>query len=179
MGLVIASAVKGEVMRLLIVLGITTLVSFAGASALLAQTIQQPGQLGVSLQVQSGAEAEQYSSAVVTKTTVATVADNPHDRVANRLWIASLVSAAAGTSLDAATSWRQWEGNGLLASSDGRFGAKGLALKAGLAGALIVPQICLRHHKNLRASFTAANFAEAGVFTGVSIHNLQVRSSSN
>lgn len=114
-------------MRLLIVLGITSLVSYGGASTLLAQAVQQPGQLGVSLQVQSGAQAEQYSSVVVSKTTVASVADDPHERFANRLWITSLVSVVAGSSLDAATSWHQWEGNGLLASSDGRFGAKGLA----------------------------------------------------
>jgi hypothetical protein len=46
----------------------------------------------------------------------------------NRLWVASLVAVAAASGLDAATSWGKYEGNSMLASSDGRFGAKGLTI---------------------------------------------------
>ena len=78
---------------------------------------------------------------------------------------------AAGTGADAATSWHKRESNGLLASSDGTFGAKGLAIKAGLAAGLLVPQILFRKHTDLRTAFTVGNFAQAGIFTGVAIHN--------
>ena len=69
---------------------------------------------------------------------------------------------AAGTGADAATSWHKSESNGLLASSDGTFGAKGLGIKAGLAGGLLLPQILFRKHKDLRTAFTVGNFAQAG-----------------
>jgi hypothetical protein len=44
--------------------------------------------------------------------------------------------------------------------------------------AVIVPQLLFRHHRNLRGKFTLCNFVEAGVFTGVSLHNLTIASPS-
>ena len=69
----------------------------------------------------------------------------------------------------------KYEGNPLLASSDGKFGERGIAIKAGIAAAVLVPQVLLvRKHKDLRSKFAIANFVEAGVFSGVAVHNLGI-----
>jgi hypothetical protein len=68
------------------------------------------------------------------------------------------------------------EGNALLASSNGTFGARGVAVKAGLEAVSVIPQICMRRHKDMKGMFTMVNFGEAGIFAGVAVHNLQVRS---
>ena len=165
-------------MKLPVILMVTALMSLAGSSRLSAQTVSQPGQLGASLQARYGADVEQYSSPM-PKTTVANVSPDRHDRLMNRLWVVSMVSALAGTSLDAVSSWGQREGNAFLASSDGRFEAKGVVIKGAFAAALVVPQICLRRHKDLKGPFAAGNFTEAGIFAAVSAHNFQLRSAGN
>lgn len=90
------------------------------------------------------------------------------------LWLASLAAVGASTSMDAATSWGKFEGNSVLASTDGRFGGKGLALKAALAGGIILPQVLLRRHRDLRKTFTLANLGAAALFSTATIHNLGV-----
>jgi hypothetical protein len=93
----------------------------------------------------------------------------------NRLWVASLFAVAAASGMDAATSWGKYEGNSLLASSDGRFGAKGVAIKAGLGAAALIPQIFfMRNHKQLRSRLAITNFAEAAVFSGIAVHNMGI-----
>ena len=97
-----------------------------------------------------------------------------HERNVNRLWVASLLAVAASTSMDAATSWGKREGNGFLASSDGTFGVRGIGIKAGMLAGVVAPQLLFRHHKELKAKFAIGNLFEAGIFTGVSVHNLGV-----
>jgi hypothetical protein len=110
------------------------------------------------------------SSFLAPRISIANVEDR-HEQRLKYLWIASIFAMAAGTGADAATSWHKRESNGLLASSDGTFGAKGLGIKAGIAGGLLLPQILFHKHKDLRSAFTVGNFAQAGVFTGIAIHN--------
>lgn len=176
MVLVIASAIGGS-MRLAIVMGVAGLLSLGNAITLSAQTVRQPGQLDASFQVRLGTNLDAYAASAIPKTSVASV-DDKGDRFSNRLWIASLVSAAAGTSLDAVSSWGKQEGNSLLASSDGRFGGKALAIKTGSAAALIVPQIYFRKRKNLKTAFTIGNFADAAIYAALSAHNFQVRNAN-
>ncbi len=161
-------------MRLPLFLALAVLMFLSHAAMVSAQAIGQPGRLGASFQLEQGERVALYSAAIAPKVTVAGV-DDSHDRSANRLWIASMISAVAGTSLDAASSWGLREGNGLLASPNGQFGAKGLALKAGLAAGILVPQLCLRKRRGLKRAFTVGNFAQAALFTSVSVHNFQVR----
>lgn len=130
-------------------------------SSLPAQTISPAS---ASLSIES-------SAFVAPRISIANVEQDRHERRLKYLWIASIFAMAAGTGADAATSWHKRESNGLLASSDGTFGAKGVAIKAGLAGGLLVPQILFRKHTDLRNAFTITNFAQAGIFTGVAIHN--------
>jgi hypothetical protein len=115
------------------------------------------------------------SSVVAPSISIANVEDR-HEQRLKYLWIASIFAMAAGTGADAATSWHKKESNALLASSDGTFGPKGLGIKAGLAGGLLLPQILFRRHKDLRTAFTIGNFAQAGVFTGIAVHNMGIAS---
>jgi len=115
------------------------------------------------------------SSAIAPSISIANVEDR-HEQRLKYLWIASMFAMAAGTSADAATSWHKKESNRLLASSDGTFGPKGLGIKAGLAGGLLLPQILFRRHNDLRTAFTIGNFAQAGFFTGVAVHNMGIAS---
>lgn len=140
-----------------------------GSGALLqAQTLVQPGTLAAAF---TGPDTS--SSALPPKTTIAAVKDD-RDKTANRVWVASAFAMAAGSGFDAASSWGKREGNGLLASSNGDFGAKGLAIKAGVTAALIVPQFWLHKHRDYRTKLTVINFVNAGIFTGVAIHNLGI-----
>lgn len=106
---------------------------------------------------------------------VVQVHDRPADTV-QRIWIGSVCAALAASAADAASSWGKQESNPLLASPDGTFGARGLAIKAGIAGALLLPQWLLRRHKQLRTGFIAGNFADAAVFSAAAIHNAGISS---
>lgn len=167
-------------MKLLIFRIPAVLVLLGAAASLYAQRPMQPAQLATAsaIALPFGSDAVPASYAVASKPSIAQVED-PHDKVVNRIWIASMIAAVAGTSFDAASSWHRPESNPLLASSDGRFGAKGLGIKAGFAAGLLVPQVLLRKHKELKVPFAVGNFGEAAIFTGVAIHNLSIRSAAN
>lgn len=89
--------------------------------------------------------------------------------------MAAMVGASAW---DAFSSMGKSESNPLLRSSDGNFGGKGIAIKAGLAGAALLPQYFLRDRKDLRKIFTVVNFIDAGVYAGVAAHNMGIKSTT-
>jgi hypothetical protein len=97
------------------------------------------------------------------------------DRRMATIWKISIATMLAASAWDAATSMGKVERNPLLASSDGTFGARGIGIKFGLAGASLVPQLLLRNHKELRKVFAIANFVDAGIFAGVAAHNMGVQ----
>ena len=134
---------------------------------------EQPGQLAhVDLSVSS---ALPLTSSVQTSATIAAPPSlSAHDHFVNRLWLTSAIAMLGATAADAGTSWSYNEGNGILASHNGSFGARGLGIKMGTAGGLLVPQYLLRHHKDFRSKFIAANFAEAGIFGVTAIHNVRL-----
>lgn len=136
----------------------------------------KPGQIAIAsdLLASQPAMASANGSSVIAGEVEVNRAEERHDRLVNRIWIASMLAMVAASSLDAGTSWGKEEANGLLASPDGTFGARGVSIKAGAAAAIIVPQILFRRHKELRARFAVGNFAGAAVFTGVAIHNLGI-----
>ncbi len=144
------------------------------------QTPLQPAQIGTPLRVvvSGPADVSEAASGPMPRTSIAAPEEGRHDTFINRLWIASLFAAGAGTSLDAASSWGKREGNPLLASSNGAFGAKGLGIKMSVAAAVLIPQICLRKHKEMKGIFATGNFAEAAIFSGAAVHNLQIRSAA-
>jgi hypothetical protein len=79
------------------------------------------------------------------------------------------------SAFDAFSSLGKHESNPLLRSADGSFGAKGIAIKSGLAGISLAPQIVFRDRKDLRKIFTIANFVSTGVFATVATHNLGIK----
>lgn len=167
-------------MRALLIAGIAaTIFPVLGAPAF-AQAPRMPGELALASNLSTPPAAiVTAASPVIATDNEAIRAEERHDRHVNRIWIASMIAMAAASGFDAGTSWGKFESNGLLASPDGTFGARGLSIKAGVAAAIIVPQILLHKHKDLRAKLAAGNFAGAGVFTGVAIHNLGIAAPAN
>lgn len=97
------------------------------------------------------------------------------DRRSKLVWRISVAALLAGTAMDAATSMGKYESNPLLRSADGKFGMKGIAIKGGLAGLIVGPQIAFRDRRELRSKFAIINFLEAGFFGGLAIHNAGIR----
>lgn len=150
-------------------------VLFAGSTLLPAQSPQVPGELTYGPGVKISPDFGSPANSLVRDPDIASVADR-RDRRMKAIWISSLVAMAAATTFDSATSWHKHESNSFLASSDGTFGAKGVAIKASFGLGVLVPQILFRRHKDLRSAFAIGNFAEAGIFTGTAIHNLTLPS---
>ena len=144
--------------------------------SLQAQAPMQPGQLRTTGWLMVLPRITDAKASDTVRKPIAT--EESSHGLMNRLWITSLFAVAGGTSFDAASSWGKRESNPLLSSANGTFGGKGLGIKVGLAAAVIVPQICLRKHKELRGAFTMGNFAGAGGFTAVALHNLGVPSAA-
>jgi len=132
----------------------------AASMTLLGQSVITPGEL-------SG----QFTSNLVPKTDIASVEDR-HEKHVRIIWMASIFAMTAGTAADAATSWHRRESNSLLASSNGTFGGKGLAIKGGISAGMLAPQLIFRKHHDWHTAFAVGNFAEAGIYTGTTIHNL-------
>jgi len=155
---VIASAIRRMIMKMVRLVGLAgSLLCLAGATQ--AQSLfPNPS-----------------STSLSAKVTIAHVVETPHERHMRQLWIASIVAMTAGTAADAVSSWHKRESNSLLASSDGTFGAKGVTIKAGIASAVLVPQIIFRRHHDWYLPFAASNFVEAGIFAGTTAHNVSVK----
>jgi hypothetical protein len=105
--------------------------------------------------------------------TVANVQDQSTGRV-GRWWIASMFAVGGATAADAATSWGKLESNSILASKNGTFGMKGVEIKAALAAGILVPQILLRKHTELRRTFLIGNTGAAVLFTTAAVHNTRI-----
>lgn len=97
-----------------------------------------------------------------------------------KVWKVSLVVMASANFADAASSYGHIETNPILASANGRFGNKALALKGGIGtGVVVVAEILIRHKmirtesERLKVDKAAAivNFAVAGGFSAAAIHN--------
>jgi hypothetical protein len=150
-------------------------------AAMAAQKAPVPGQIASAPKaaLPSSSSVEANAPAAAARPIIAQVRDEKHDRHMNALWTASIAAMLAGTSADAVSSWHKREGNSLLASSNGMFGARGVGIKAGIAAGVLLPQIVLRKHKDLRIAFVVGNLAEAGVFTGAAIHNFRLGASQH
>jgi hypothetical protein len=150
-------------------------VLFIGSmAAAFAQSAIKPGQIAAESADVSSPGFLPVGSPSVTVVNNLPTAEDRHARMINRIWIASLFAMAAASGIDAGTSWGKQEGNSLLASSDGRFGAKGVSIKAGVAAGVILPQVRLHRHKYLKSKFAIGNFAGAALFGTVAIHNMGI-----
>lgn len=90
----------------------------------------------------------------------------------SKLWVTSMFAFAGGTTLDGVSSWGRKEANPLLTSANGNFELKGVLIKAGLAGMVLVPQLIHKPKDDTtRKIMTVVNFADAAVYSAVGIHN--------
>jgi len=104
--------------------------------------------------------------------TISLAADLKHSKFARVLWRVSEVVLVAATTADAASSWGRPEINPVLGH---QFGARGIAVKAGLmGGVLALQEFSVRRGMNPKAA-AALNFAGAGVFGYAAIHNTRLR----
>lgn len=161
-------------------LGFAALAIIFSPFTALAQAPAQPGQIAprpavidanadFSKPIQLSATGEFGASSLRS----ARVSHEPRDR-STVVWKISIATLLAASAFDAASSMGKQESNPLLRSSDGSFGGQGIAVKAGLAGVSLAPQIFLRNRKDLRRLFTVANFINTGVFTAVGVHNMGI-----
>jgi hypothetical protein len=156
-------------MRSLLSVGLATLFMGIGTQSLTAQSLAKPGQLAPvpSAIVEPGS----YSFMNPTKIDIQ---EQRHDRIVNRVWIGSILAMVAATGMDAGTSFGKYESNGFLASSNGTFGAKGISIKAGVAAGIIITEVLLRKHKDLRTKFVVGNFGDAALLTAVAARNMGI-----
>ena len=94
----------------------------------------------------------------------------------NKLWRFSAAFLGAVTIADMQSSMGRQEGNPLLASRNGQFAGRGMALKGAGVGAMLgVQWLLLRKNPNAAKYAAGANFA-AGALTGVIVvHNHMVK----
>jgi len=166
--------VRRRHMRSLIVRSAAAVLLAVSTGTLFAQSVTKPGQLAAESAAVFSPEVSPAEGSFPTYKNHIPQFEDRHDRIVNRIWVASMLSIVAATGFDAGTSWGKREGNSLLASSNGTFGSKGLSIKAGVAAGVIVPEILFRHHKDLKSKFAIGNLAEAAVFSGVAIHNMGI-----
>ncbi len=164
--------------------GILALAFIFGAVSLRAQAPRQPGQIAprvaatdpdssqpIVLSPDGELPASPYASPM-RSSRIASVSD---DHRSVTIWKISIATMLASTAFDAASSWGKSEQNPLLQSSNGTFGAKGVAVKASLAGVSLVPQLIFRKNKELRKIFTIINFGDTAMFTAIASHNLGIK----
>jgi hypothetical protein len=90
----------------------------------------------------------------------------------HRLWRVSAATYGGAQVADTASSWGRYEGNQLLRSAGGRFGARGVVIKAGISGGVLLAEwFVLRRHPRAARSLAFVNFASAGVVAGAAFYN--------
>ncbi|MFZ0593634.1 MAG: hypothetical protein WAM39_24455 [Bryobacteraceae bacterium] len=159
--------------------GIVALAFSLGTVSLYAQTPRQPGQIateaGSSQPIVLSPDGELPGNPAASPLRSSRVAFVSDDHRSVTVWKISIATMLAATAFDAASSWGKSEQNPLLESSNGTFGAKGLAVKASLAGVSLVPQLIFRKNKDLRKIFTIINFGDTAMFTAIASHNLGIK----
>lgn len=123
-------------------------------------------------------------AAPVTSVTTPRVEDKWH-----AAWLASIAIHGAATAFDAYSSYHRgpYEANSLLADSNGQFGNKAVAMKAGIFGASTLVQFTLirwanRHDthlaRTLTKTFTIVNVSAGGTYMAAGMHNFGVVSTA-
>ena len=90
----------------------------------------------------------------------------------NRDLTYALTAHAAASALDGASSWRKPEANSLLRSADGRFGWRGVGIKAAIFGGQAVGGVLIaRKSPKYRKAVVAASWVSTGIYLGVTLGN--------
>lgn len=94
----------------------------------------------------------------------------------NKLWRFSAAFLGAVTIADMQSSVGRQEGNPLLASQNGQFSGRGMALKGAGVGAMLgVQWLLLRRNPNAAKYAAGANFAMGALTGAVVVHNHMVK----
>jgi len=89
-----------------------------------------------------------------------------------KAWKVSFAALAAGTTLDAASSYGRPELNPVLAGPNGQFGVKGIAIKGGITvGIFLVERYILKRHPDMERTFTTLNYSVGATYTSTAIRN--------
>lgn len=89
-----------------------------------------------------------------------------------RIWQWSCAALIAGQAADIASSYGHFESNPLLRGPDGRFGPRGMAIKVGVTGGVVLTQwLILRRYPKYASVLAGINFGAAAVTTTVAIGN--------
>ena len=100
----------------------------------------------------------------------------PRASASRKLWKWSVAALATGSAVDAWSSWGRQEANPILRGPGGRFSARGIGLKAAIAGGAVATQWALQRKNGEGAKGMAiANFGMAGTFTGAAIYNQKLK----
>jgi len=98
------------------------------------------------------------------------------DRRHNKLWRISAAVLGAVTIADMQSSMGRQEANPFLASQNGQFSGRGLALKGAGVGAMLgVQYLMLRKHPQADKYAAGANFAAAALTGAIVVHNHMVK----
>lgn len=162
-------------MKTTIIQKLSLVLFFAASVVLQAQTTSRPVRIATASRVALATSS--YEPFVSPGIRITNITDRRSERTVNRVWVASIVSLVAATSFDAMSSLGKNEANHLLASGNGSFGDRGIALKAAFTTAVIVPEILICRHKAYKKKFALANFAQTALFSGVAVRNLGIPNS--
>lgn len=91
--------------------------------------------------------------------------------------VASQMAVAGASAADLASSWGGQEANPLLRGTDGRFGARGAAVKFGMVGGIIALERLWLRDERYAPVVIGANAAVSVMYVRVAQHNLRARES--
>ena len=90
----------------------------------------------------------------------------------NRELAYALTAHAAGSALDGWSSWGKMEANSLLRGADGRFGWRGVGIKAAIFGGQAAGSVLIaRKSPRYRKAVIAASWVSTGIYLGVALGN--------
>jgi hypothetical protein len=100
----------------------------------------------------------------------------PPETEAIRRWKLSIVPLLASQALDVASSHGKFEGNALLASPNGRFGAKASLMKLGVVGAVLgVEYLVIRKNPRAAKMLWKLNWGSSAVTGAVAARNYSIQ----
>lgn len=101
-----------------------------------------------------------------------TFATREESKGRGKVWWASVGAMIGASFFDAHSSWGRQELNPVLRGTNGEFGAKGIALKVGIASGVAIAQyFLLRKNPGAEKSMAIGNFGMAGVFGAIAVYN--------
>ncbi len=90
-------------------------------------------------------------------------------------WVWSAIALTAASVADVSSSWGKVEGNPILRSKDGRFGARGFGIKMGMVGGILFAQHSMASRQPEFCNLlTIGNYTMTAAKTGVAVRNFGV-----